>query len=194
MNLRSAKTQSILVDIVLILLGAVFIVFNQFIASMFVQVIGGVMILLGVIGIIVFFVRKEKTIGSGFMVAGAVAGILIGLFFLLRSDVVVSAFNYIFGSIMIMAGLVVLITSIGNARRVGRGWWITSLFGLAAAILGGIVLFAEIGDNVISILTGIALILCGIAGIIETIRLAKALDQMSKRDFTPPPGDRVGPV
>ena len=113
---------------------------------------------------------------------------------LIKPDVVVSAFNYIFGSIMIMAGLVVLITSLGNSRRVGKGWWVTALFGLAAAILGGIVLFAEIADNVISILAGIALMLCGIAGLIETIRLRKTFDRMSRREFTPPPGDRVGPV
>ena len=128
------------------------------------------------------------------MLGGCIAAALVGLFFLIKPDVVVSAFNYIFGSIMIMAGLVVLITSLGNSRRVGKGWWVTALFGLAAAILGAIVLFAEVGDNVISILAGIALILCGVAGIVETIRLRQAFDRMSKREFTPPPGDRVGPA
>ena len=194
MKIKNVRLRLLLADIILILLGALFIIFNQFMATMFVQVVGGVFVLLGIIGVIVFIAMKEKNVVDTIMMAGCVAAALVGLFFLIKPDVVVSAFNYIFGSIMIMAGIVVLITSLGNSRRVGKGWWVTALFGLAAAILGGIVLFAEIADNVISILAGIALMLCGIAGLIETIRLRKTFDRMSRREFTPPPGDRVGPV
>lgn len=194
MRTKNVKLRLILADIILLLTGALFIVFNQFIAGMFVQVIGGVFVLFGIIGVVVYIAMKEKSIGDTFMLGGCIAAALVGLFFLIKPDVVVSAFNYIFGSIMIMAGLVVLITSLGNSRRVGKGWWVTALFGLAAAILGGVVLFAEVGDNVISILAGIALILCGVAGIVETIRLRQAFDRMSKREFTPPPGDRIGPA
>ncbi len=194
MNIKSLKIKTILVDIILVLVGALLIVLNQFIASMFVQILGGVFVLLGIIGVVVFIAMKKKTIGDTFMMAGCVASALVGLFFLFRPDVVVSAFNYIFGSIMIMAGLVVMITSLGNSRHVGRGWWVTALFGLAAAVMGCIVLFAEIGDNVICILTGISLILCGVAAFIETIRISKAAERMTQKQFTPPPGDRVGPV
>ena len=198
MKIKNVRLRLLLADIILILLGALFIIFNQFMATMFVQVVGGVFVLLGIIGVIVFIAMKEKNVVDTIMMAGCVAAALVGLFFLIKPDVVVSAFNYIFGSIMIMAGLVVLITSgeFGDVvwEMIGKGWWVTALFGLAAAILGGIVLFAEIADNVISILAGIALMLCGIAGLIETIRLRKTFDRMSRREFTPPPGDRVGPV
>ncbi|MBP5655776.1 MAG: DUF308 domain-containing protein [Clostridiales bacterium] len=194
MDIKSIKTKSILVDIILILVGAILIVLNQFIAGMFVQILGGVFVMMGIIGVIVFFIMKQKTIGDTFMMAGCVASALVGLFFLFKPDVVVSAFNYIFGSIMIVAGLVVMITSLGNSRHVGKGWWVTALFGMAATVMGCIVLFAEIGDNVICILTGIALILCGVAAIIETIRISKAAQKVAKQSFTPPPGDRVGPV
>jgi len=187
MNPRTVKIDSIIADVIMLAIGIVLIALNQYIADVFVRIIGGVFLLVGILGIVVFLLMKEKSLmDTAQMVLCVIVG-MVGVFFLVKPGTVVTAFNYIFGAVMILYGLVDIVTSLGFARQTGKGWWVPCIFGLISVALGCIVIFAKIADNVLVIMTGISLVIAAIGGIVNSIRIRKMMRQVAKQTPPPPP-------
>ena len=177
-NKRSIDTYSagsVVVDIVMLILGFVFLINTIMgkgdqVATIFVRAIGGILIAAGLIAAITFIIKKEKELFDWMvMIFGAAIGIF-GIVVVIRPEPVINIINWIMGLIIIVYAIV-----LGILRPAGANYWGFSLaFGLLALGLGFLIIFANMATKILMIVIGITLILGAIGGIANAIIAAQA--------------------
>ncbi len=182
-NKRSIDTYSagtVVVDIVMLILGFVFLINTIMgkgdqVATIFVRAIGGILIAAGLIAAITFIIKKEKELFDWMvMIFGAAIGIF-GIVVVIRPEPVINIINWIMGLIIIVYAIVVIFTSLGILRPAGASYWGFSLiFGLIALGLGFLVIFANMATKLLMIMIGVTLIVGAIGGIANAILAAQA--------------------
>lgn len=170
-TLMSYKARIIIVDLVMLLLGAGFIIWQDDMMAKLVLVTGVLIGLAGVMLIINFILDKEKTVFDWVvMIVGVLilaAGVLLAVF----SGAVVDICVFIFASLLIIYGVVDMFTAIVITRQTGGIWWLPLLLGLAATGLGvGIIILKTQGTDALAIMTGITFIVAAVGGIINAIQ------------------------
>ena len=165
-GIESYNAGSIVVDIVMLILGLVFLINTiggkgDQVAAVFVRVIGGILIAVGVISLITFF------IGTAIGVFGTVV--------VIRPEPIINILNWIMGLIIIVYAIVVIFTAIGFLRPAGANYWgFSAIVGLVALILGFLVIFCNLATKVMMIIIGITLIVGAIGGIANAILAVQA--------------------
>lgn len=182
-NKRSIDTYnagSVIVDIVMLILGFVFLINTIMgkgdqVASIFVRAIGGILIAVGVLSAITFLIKKEKELFDWvIMIFGAAIGVF-GIVIVIRPEPVISIINWIMGLIIIVYAIVIIFTTLGILRPSGANYWGFSLiFGLVALVLGFLVIFCNFATKILMIVIGITLIVGAIGGIANAILAAQA--------------------
>lgn len=182
-NKRSIDTYSagsVVVDIVMLILGFVFLINTIMgkgdqVATIFVRAIGGILIAAGLIAAITFIIKKEKELFDWMvMIFGAGIGIF-GIVVVIRPEPVINIINWIMGLIIIVYAIVLIFTTLGILRPAGANYWGFSLaFGLLALGLGFLIIFANLATKILMIVIGITLILGAIGGIANAIIAAQA--------------------
>ena len=182
-NKRSIDTYnagSVIVDIVMLILGFVFLINTIMgkgdqVASIFVRAIGGILIAVGVLSAITFLIKKEKELFDWvIMIFGAAIGVF-GIVIVIRPEPVISIINWIMGLIIIVYAIVIIFTTLGILRHSGANYWGFSLiFGLVALVLGFLVIFCNFATKILMIVIGITLIVGAIGGIANAILAAQA--------------------
>lgn len=170
-TLMSYKARIIIADLVMLLLGAGFIIWQDDMMAKLVLVTGVLVGLAGVMLIINFILDKEKTVFDWVvMIVGVLilaAGVLLAVF----SGAVVDICVFIFASLLIIYGVVDMFTAIVITRQTGGIWWLPLLLGLAATGLGvGIIILKTQGTDALAIMTGITFIVAAVGGIINAIQ------------------------
>ena len=115
---------TIVLDIVMLFLGLIFFIGTlagkgDEIASGFVRVVGGVLILIGIFELINFLRIKEKTIFDWivFIIGCAVA--VTGIIFIVNPLPIITFLNFIFGIIILIYAVVIIVASVGTLRPAG---------------------------------------------------------------------------
>ena len=133
---------TIALDIVMLFLGLIFFIGTlagkgDEIASGFVRVVGGVLILIGIFELINFLRIKEKTVFDWivFIIGCAVA--ITGVVFIINPLPIITFLNFIFGIIILIYAVVIIVASVGTLRPAGaKYWWFSLLFGIIALGMG----------------------------------------------------------
>ena len=182
-NKRSVDSYSagtVVVDIVMLILGFVFLINTIMgkgdqVASIFVRAIGGILIAAGVIAVITFLIKKEKELFDWVvMIFGSAIGVF-GIVVVIRPEPVINVINWIMGLIIIVYAIVVIFTTLGILRPAGANYWGFSLiFGLIALGLGFLIIFANLATKLLMIMIGVTLILGAVGGIANAILAAQA--------------------
>ena len=182
-NKRSVDSYSagtVVVDIVMLILGFVFLINTIMgkgdqVASIFVRAIGGILIAAGVIAVITFLIKKEKELFDWVvMIFGSAIGVF-GIVVVIRPEPVINVINWIMGLIIIVYAIVVIFTTLGILRPAGANYWGFSLiFGLIALALGFLIIFANLATKLLMIMIGVTLILGAVGGIANAILAAQA--------------------
>lgn len=182
-NNRSVDSYSagtVVVDIVMLILGFVFLINTIMgkgdqVASIFVRAIGGILIAAGVIAVITFLIKKEKELFDWVvMIFGSAIGVF-GIVVVIRPEPVINVINWIMGLIIIVYAIVVIFTTLGILRPAGANYWGFSLiFGLIALGLGFLIIFANLATKLLMIMIGVTLILGAVGGIANAILAAQA--------------------
>ena len=182
-NKRGIETYnagSVVMDIVMLILGMVFLINTIMgkgdqVASIFVRAIGGILIAVGVIALITFFIKKEKELFDWIVVIFGSAIGIFGIVVAIRPEPIISILNWIMGLIIIVYAIVVIFTAIGFLRPAGANYWgFSAIFGLIALILGFLVIFCNLATKVMMIMIGVTLILGAVGGIANAILAAQA--------------------
>lgn len=171
---------SVVVDIVMLILGMVFLINTIMgkgdqVASIFVRVIGGILIAVGLISVITFLIKQEKELFDWIvMIFGSAIGVF-GIVVVIRPEPVINIINWIMGLIIIVYAIVVIFTTVGILRPAGANYWGFSLIvGLVALILGFLIIFFNFATKILMIVIGITLILGSVGGIANAILAAQA--------------------
>ena len=171
---------SILLDIVMLFLGLIFFIGTlagkgDEIASGFVRVVGGVLILVGIFELINFLRIKEKTIFDWivFIIGCAIA--ITGIVFIINPLPIITIFNFVFGIIIGIYAVIIIVVSVGILRPAGaKYWWFSLLFGIAALGMGIFVTCFNGATKTLTIIIGITLVVGAIGGIANAILASQA--------------------
>ena len=171
---------SILLDIVMLFLGLIFFIGTlagkgDEIASGFVRVVGGVLILVGIFELINFLRIKEKTIfdWTVFIIGSAIA--ITGIVFIINPLPIITIFNFVFGIIIGIYAIIIIVVSVGTLRPAGaKYWWFSLLFGIAALGMGIFVTCFNGATKTLTIIIGITLVVGAIGGIANAILASQA--------------------
>ena len=160
-----------IVDIVMLLLGIGFIIWQDDMLATLILVTGVLVAVAGVILVINFLLDKDKTAFDWtIMIIGVIilaGGILLAVF----ANAVVNISVFIFAGLLVVYGIIDIFTSIAITRLTGGIWWVPLLLGLAATGLGiGIIVLKTQGTDAVAIMTGIAFIVAAVGGIINAVQ------------------------
>ena len=169
--LKSYKARIMIVDIVMLLLGVGFIIWQDDMLATLILVTGVLVAVAGVILVINFLLDKDKTAFDWtIMIIGVIilaSGILLAVF----ANAVVNISVFIFAGLLVVYGIIDIFTSIAITRLTGGIWWVPLLLGLAATGLGiGIIILKTQGTDAVAIMTGIAFIVAAVGGIINAVQ------------------------
>ncbi len=169
--LKSYKARIMIVDIVMLLLGVGFIIWQDDMLATLILVTGVLVAVAGVILVINFLLDKDKTAFDWtIMIIGVIilaGGILLAIF----ANAVVNISVFIFAGLLVIYGIIDIFTSILITRLTGGIWWVPLLLGLAATGLGiGIIILKTQGTDAVAIMTGIAFIVAAVGGIINAVQ------------------------
>lgn len=169
--LKSYKARIMIVDIVMLLLGIGFIIWQDHMLATLILVTGVLVAVAGVILVINFLLDKDKTAFDWtIMIIGVIilaGGILLAVF----ANAVVNISVFIFAGLLVVYGIIDIFTSILITRLTGGIWWVPLLLGLAATGLGiGIIVLKTQGTDAVAIMTGIAFIVAAAGGIINAVQ------------------------
>lgn len=169
--LKSYKARIMIVDIVMLLLGVGFIIWQDNMLATLILVTGVLVAVAGVILVINFLLDKDKTAFDWtIMIIGVIilaGGILLAVF----ANAVVNISVFIFAGLLVVYGIIDIFTSILITRLTGGIWWVPLLLGLAATGLGiGIIVLKTQGTDAVAIMTGIAFIVAAVGGIINAVQ------------------------
>lgn len=169
--LKSYKARIMIVDIVMLLLGIGFIIWQDNMLATLILVTGVLVAVAGVILVINFLLDKDKTAFDWtIMIIGVIilaGGILLAVF----ANAVVNISVFIFAGLLVVYGIIDIFTSILITRLTGGIWWVPLLLGLAATGLGiGIIVLKTQGTDAVAIMTGIAFIVAAVGGIINAVQ------------------------
>ena len=182
-NKRSIDTYSagtVVVDFVMLILGFVFLINTiagkgDQVAAIFVRAIGGILIAVGLISLITFFIKKEKELFDWVIVIFGTAIGVFGIVVVIRPEPIINILNWIMGLIIIVYAIVIIFTSIGFLRPAGANYWgFSVIFGLIALGLGFLIIFCNLATKAMMIMIGVTLVLGAIGGIANAILAVQA--------------------
>ena len=171
---------TVVMDIVILILGFVFLINTiagkgDQVATIFVRAIGGILIAVGLISLITFFIKKEKELFDWVvMIFGTAIGVF-GIVVVIKPEPIINILNWIMGLIIIVYAIVVIFTTLGILRPAGTNYWGFSLiFGLVALALGFFIIFFNLATKIMMSVIGVTLILGAVGGIANAILAAQA--------------------
>ena len=164
-RIKSIRNNMIIASIFLLVLGVAFIVWPGEAARVLARVVAVAISVIGAFEFIIFIIGKNR----GFIdISAAVTGVLLlalGVFLIVKPDTLLNFFNIIFGIIVLIIGLDHIFQAIFIIRHIRGLWWISLLVGIAAALMGVIIIINPFSAvNTAMILIGITMVIEGIGG------------------------------
>lgn len=169
--LRQFRNQSAFGAILTILFGLVLLIAPSAVLSLVLGVLGWILLIMGIAGIISFFVNRSVYASYGQLISG-IAELLIGLWVVRSPGGVVSLVGTLVGILMLVHAVMDL-QYVYDAYRAGAAnWWTAAVSGGLTLVLALLVLFRPFG-SVLSVLSlaGICLIVDGVCDLIMLHRL-----------------------
>lgn len=156
-----------------ILFGLALIIWPEQARQAICLVLGALLTLIGAILIIAYFTRQAMLTGTQFSLAFGVISAMLGLFLLLRSDLVITALAMIIGVAVIIGSVARLQIALNLKRAAGVHFLPMLICSLVTLLFGGLLLFNPFkAVNVANIIAGVALLIDGLLTLWSTIQYA----------------------
>lgn len=138
--MRGLKRGTLYESLALLLVGILFLVYPESSGTIICYVVGAVLCLWGLVRCVAYF-RADRLVafGSFGLVQGA-ALLAVGVFVLVRPEVLAGVLTSVFGILLIVDGVLKMQHAIGLARIQAAGWWAVGLAAATTAALGVVVL------------------------------------------------------
>lgn len=179
-GIESYSAKNAILDIVMLILGLIFLINaivgkSDDVAVIFIRVIAGILIAVGIFAIINFISKSEKAIFDWIIMIFCSAIMIFGIVFMVKPRPILDVLNWIMGSIIIVYAIVIIFTAVAVLKPARADYWTFSLFfGLATLILGFLTIFLNLATTALVIMIGITLIVGSIGGLANAILALQA--------------------
>ena len=172
------KKISIATIIIAIALGLLFIIFPEQIITYISLAIGISLILIGLAGIIGFFIDKS----SGFTLALGIISAIVGIVICIKYHTIISVIVILFGIFILASGIFNLLTSIKVIASSLVFGWVTFALSIITSIFG-VIAITKSGDLTIAIVRfiGVALLIYAVLDIISYFQVRKIMKNIEKQ-------------
>lgn len=180
---KEIKFNTMVMSIVYIILGLILLIFPDTTARTICYVAGGAIIALGVITIFSYMAREIRIRYYQNDFALGLLEVLAGIFFIWKSDLIISLIPFLFGFIVMISGFIKLQQAL-DIKMMGISSWYTILIvGIINVIFGLILLINPFeAAGVLFMLIGAGLLFSGISDIIINMIMIKRVKDYIKND------------
>ena len=186
-------SSSVLCAVAYLLLGIILVASPDISYTNLCYIAAAAVMLIGLIDVI-RYILKGVTEGklNNYLARGLVL-VIISVFMFVREDYVVIVLPILLGLAIVIDGIVKLQRSVDLMRLHFEGWILVLVLAAMSLVIGGILVFQKIeGSSTLTMLTGIALIYCGVTSIVVSIfvhlKLRKYREQLLAEE-EPEPGN-----
>ena len=166
--LKRSGWTDIVISLIFILFGAMLIARPESIMSIVAILLG--VIFIGVLRTVDYFASNKE---DNYLIAMALASIVIGIVIMFCSDIILSAFRILIAIWIIYSGIINLQTTIVWKDYKSRLWLLTLILAIAMIIAG---IYILVNSGAILQTVGVAIVVYGIVDIIENIIFIKKVD------------------
>lgn len=171
--LKKTKLNFVLMAIIYILFGLMFLIRPDITNKIIVIILGLIITLYGIFKIVAHIRSDISQRFQGFNLGIGITTLLIGLFFLIKPETIVSMFGAILGIFLFIHGAINFQHAFNLKDIEYEKWWLSAIFGLIAICFGfyGILNPGAISPA-FSIIIGLGLIISGISDIFMLYKIS----------------------
>ncbi|MCM1134146.1 MAG: DUF308 domain-containing protein [Clostridium sp.] len=163
------------------LLGVVLLIWPGTTMRLVCMLLGGMLLLYGLLQVLLYLLNRERTILSqGMMIFGIVLAV-IGVWILMRPEMMIMAVPVIVGVLIVIHGIHNVVQAISLQRDGYDKWWLALLFGILTVVFGGILVYNpfQVAETVVRMI-GVFLIYDGVSDIWILSRIFKVKRRKEK--------------
>lgn len=139
--LKSLKANYTISAVVCALLGLVLVIWPGATSQIICMLLGGVLLAYGILQIAIYLFNRERTIVlQGMMLLGIVFAV-IGLWILLKPEMIIMAVPVIVGVLIVIHGLHNVVQALALKKDGYENWWLAFVLGMLTVIFGGVLIF-----------------------------------------------------
>ena len=168
--LKKSGWTDIIVSLIFIIFGMMLIARPEAIVSVIAILLGAIFIVMGVLKIIDYYSNGKQ---DNYLIAIAVAMILIGIVIMFCANIILSVFRILIGIWIIYSGIMNLQTTIVWKDHKSKLWIVTLLLAIVTIIVGVYIL---VNTGAILQTIGVAILVYGVANIVESFIFIKKVD------------------
>lgn len=164
--LKGLKMNYTISAVLCVLLGLVLLIWPGTTTQIVCMTLGIVLLAYGIIQIVIYLFNRERTIISqGMMLLGIVFAV-IGIWIILKPEMIIMAVPIIVGVLIVIHGLHNVVQAIALQKDGYDKWWLAFIFALLTVIFGGVLIYNPFeAVELVVRLIGIFLIYDGISDI-----------------------------
>lgn len=166
-KLNERKLTKVITSLLFILVGVVLIIWRDPALTVICTIIGALLCAAGVVGIVMYFVTKERGIaGTAILVIGVVAAV-VGFYLALNPEVLMTIVPAVVGILILISGILNLSETITIKKEKGESALLSLILSLITIALGILIILKPSALNsVILVLMGFSLIYDGVSNLI----------------------------
>ncbi len=176
--LKKLKLDYVIKAVVMVVIGVILAVWSKASLDFMARALAVLLIVIGAVFIISYFVKKERTfIISGGLAAGIIVAAIGGWIFV-NPGTFTDFIPKLFGIFILVSGLGNLWQTISLIRYKSRAWWFSLIIAIGTIAIGGYLLFNPTSAKEIAVtLIGAFLIIDGATNLINAVIVGVAADR-----------------
>lgn len=181
-TMKKLKWNMVFMSAAYLALGVVLLLWPETVLNVICYVVGGLVILSGVVQIVRFLTAKDFLFFAPLTLTFGLLCLALGLFLIVRSDVVQTVLPIVFG-IFVIFDSVLRVQNALELRRCEYGsWWAFLLLALLSVALGLVMIFNPFGAlSTLIMAVGIILIIEGALNLFSTLYTSLAVRRFMKK-------------
>lgn len=156
---KRIKWAYVLLSVFLLVLGILLVANPDTSMITICRILGGCVLAVGVIKIVLYFVREVEGVAIRYDFAVGAFCIIVGAMLLWRAPTMVGFISVVVGLFILVDSVFKLQVAIDSRRMGATSWWVTLLFTCVCMVMGGLLVFDPFsGQQVLATVMGVSLI------------------------------------
>lgn len=179
--LKKVKWNVILSSVIYVAMGVLLLLWPEMITKNICYVIGFLAIAIGIVNLI-DYIRHDITLeGYRYSLVTGLASILIGIFIVLKVELVMSIIPFLLGLAVTISGFMKFQNAVDLIRLKYNGWVAVLLISIVNIVFGIILMSNPFTSAIVlTICIGVGMIYSGVSDLIATIMLSRSIKKVVK--------------
>lgn len=173
-EMKEQKITNIAGPVIYIVIGLLLIIFPTLIGDTICYILGGAALAMGAISLIGYFAvpKEDRQILKPRGLVNGIIPVIIGLFIIIRSDIIISIIPFVIGIMIVLSGVNAAQRAL-NLKNIGVVNYKGDLIGALVMILFGIVVAVNpfTSAKIMSVMFGAGLVLSGLGSFVMQLRV-----------------------